>query len=54
MLYRNFACIKMHFFTQIFTLITGVRLIHIARNLGCFTLSPQATQRSAINDQPSA
>ena len=27
-------------------------LIHKARNLGCFTSSAQATQRSQIDDQP--
>ena len=42
---------KTHFFTRIFTLNTGVRLIHKARNLGCFTSSAQATQRSQIDDQ---
>ena len=49
--YHIFARIR-HFFTQIFTLNTGVRLIHKARNLGCFTSSAQATQRSQIDDQP--
>ena len=30
----------------------GVRPIHKARNLGCFTSSAQATPRSQIDDQP--
>ena len=30
--------------------IRGVHLIHKARNLGCFTSSPQATRRSEIDD----
>ena len=37
---------KTHFFTQIITLKSGVCLIHKARDLGCFTSSPQATPRS--------
>ena len=31
---------------------TGVRLIHRARNPGCFTSSPQATWISDIDDPP--
>ena len=40
-----FRVYKTHFFTRIFTLNTGVRLIHKARNLWCFTSSAKATQR---------
>ena len=47
-----FRAYKTHFFTRIFILNTGVRLIHKARNLGCFTSSAQPTQRSQIDDQP--
>ena len=50
--YRIFACIRHNFLHELFTLNTGVRLIHNARNLGCFTSSGQATQRSQIDDQP--
>ena len=36
--------VKTHFFTQIVPPKLGVRLIHKARYLGCFTSSIQATQ----------
>ena len=48
----DLSAYKTHFFTQIFALNKGVRLIHKARNLGCFTSSAQATQTSQIDDQP--
>ena len=39
--YRNFACIRRTFFTQIFTHNSGVRLIHRARKPGCFNRVPR-------------
>ena len=38
-IYRNFVCIR-HFFTQIFTFKSGVRLIHKARNRVFYIESP--------------
>ena len=51
-IYRIFARIGRTFLHRTEGYAKGVRPIHKARNLGCFTSSAQATPRSQIDDQP--
>ena len=51
--YPTFVCIR-HTFFHIFTLTLGLHLKHKARDLGCFTSSPQAIRRSPNNNDNAA